>query len=479
MRYQPARGGILSRIVLVGPILAIGAVFGPYVLPQFGLRLEQLVIYPLALLVCLARPRVITHPKRVPMKICAVWLFILGMSIATSLTIGRAYTDFSIIAAGIDDYLLPVAAIGICVASVREAQKRDGETERMVMTTFWATDVLLCLNSLVGCLQLEWPLTPYLQVFWTSQEMGPTVRASDSALSVAELSLTNGRVTGIFNQPMESGLVYSVGVFAWFYCVVRKKSLNLIDIVLLSLLVVGGLLSASKLFLLVGLPAFALLVLHRWMIGATKLDARRIIAFGIAIVIIGGSLMAVYLVRSNEIWSGGQYLIDALAGSDVIASISGGRFSSNGESLMGTLVDRISNVSPIAGVGFGFLPAVDSAYIYAYMTAGVFGVGAIALLILMLVLPAFRRGGGAEKVRDIRGIYVALVLFCALSGLGAPVFTLNRASTVLWVALTLLLCQMTDSMAKAPPTASGTGVVTWPADTGFRGQTTPGWNHTS
>src|SRR5699024_551510 len=88
---------------------------------------------------------------------------------------------------------------------------------------------------------------PLLKPFWGTGEG-----------SVAENAMRMGRFTGIFNSPAEAGTMYSIAAVlaVWVY-----SHRLVIMYCLVTLITLGGVLSVSKVFLLIGLPIILLLFL--------------------------------------------------------------------------------------------------------------------------------------------------------------------------------------------------------------------------
>lgn len=123
----------------------------------------------------------------------------------------------------------------------------------------------------------------------------------------------------------------------------------------------------------------------------------------------------------------GNWLLSLTAGRIGLGAI-GGSFGG---------VKMVSAISSTYGAGFGFLDAVDSSYVWAYMVGGLIGLVLYALAWLALVICLNRAARRSGRVTVMR-MALAWSLLVLIGGIGAPVLTINRASTVLWIAYWLI-----------------------------------------
>ena len=105
--------------------LLILSIFGPYVLPGFGIRTEQFVIYPVCVMAIVFRFR----KARLPLDLIrpsVVWMVMLVTAAGMALSFGRPLTK---LLAGADDYLLPLAAL-IVISSCAPDQRKPRSLAR-------------------------------------------------------------------------------------------------------------------------------------------------------------------------------------------------------------------------------------------------------------------------------------------------------------------------------------------------------------
>ena len=71
--------------------------------------------------------------------------------------------------------------------------------------------------------------------------------------------------------------------------------------------------------------------------------------------------------------------------------ITAGRFDSGSDGVLRPLISEVYETSPVLGLGLGGMEVVDSAYVSAYMSAGMVGL-VLYLVVLGLLLKAAMRG---------------------------------------------------------------------------------------
>ncbi|HWE49179.1 MAG TPA: hypothetical protein VG273_05300 [Bryobacteraceae bacterium] len=397
----------------------IVAVFGPYVLKGFGIRTEQLVIYPLCLMALVLGCRNGALPRMLR-RASLVWLLLLMAGVAVSFWFSRPITK---ILAGADDYLLPVAAMIVlsgCFPDARRSRNGSDVGWKVCAAIEWC----LAANTGIEILEFLFPRFPsYLGLFWTG-----TIAAGERA--VGNYALDAQRLIGIFNQPMEQGVAYAVGLFCWLHRASLKPP-SLRDYLLLAALLVGGFGGTSKVFLFGALPVFVLC--YGPSVGHSRRRASRIMITAFAIVA-GSVAISYYSDAIAAIWPGSARITEMFQSENLIRGITAGRLSAKDDSVLQPLVSKVYETSPIFGIGFGGLDTVDSAYLSVYMSAGILG-----LLLYLVTLGVLLKSGMRRKSgRRPPGLWIATVMFVAGVGIGAPVLTLNRASTLIWCWLWVL-----------------------------------------
>ncbi len=405
-----------TAIVII--ILLIIASFGPY-LSSKGIRTEHVVIYllmPFACLVLFKREKTLLSYKYI-FGIFLTLVLILVWVLTVTFFTGQHISTYKLIA-DIENYLQPIAVIVIVAAFVKNFSLNS-----LCNLLYRASNVLIILLSLNAILAIIASVTDiynYLYLFYGSYED-----------SVAYLSMQMGRYNGIFNQPFESGLTYSMGIILWAYQITQKQKPSTIDYVLIVLLLVGGSLSVSKVFLLGGIPLFLIFliitkqlkVFFNWM--------------GL-IILIPLSVAAWSFITQ---WSGYNFMMRLFSyGSanmnvnDYIYLYTAGRFG--GDTTVKTIWTYVANESLFHGLGFASITgAIDNGYLLYFAQGGI-----VALLLFLLSLFILGRLS-LRNYANVEGKLLTIILLLIIgASMGAPVYTINRFSTILWTILPILCC---------------------------------------
>jgi hypothetical protein len=402
------------------PYLLVLSIFGPYVLSGFGLRTEQLVIYPLCLMVLLLRHKRPGLPRGLRRPVF-LWISILALGLAVSLWFGRPVSK---IFAGADDYLLPIAAIIVlssCVASSRRGDKGfDG------YQLCGAIHLVLLLNAFIECLEGAFPeIAQQLAWFWTG--------TTGTGQAVGWYALDAQRLLGIFNQPMEQGVAYGVGLFCWLYRAYVKPP-GARHYGLLAVLIFAGVIGTSKVFLFGALPLFVVCYAPSVAHGRRRAFRVTAMVLGIGLVLLAtwhyGSALA-------RLWPGSARIVEMYQDDNLMAGVTAGRLSTSEQGALRPLISKVYEASPFFGIGFGGLEAVDSAYVSVYMASGIAGLLLYAILLATLLQRAIVSWSG----NGLAWLGAATVVFIAAVGIGVPVLTLNRASTLMWCWLWIIASQ--------------------------------------
>lgn len=393
----------------------VAACFGPYVVG--GIRTEQAVIYALAIpagaYVFRQRPKPWFPPLLVWFSILLIALMV-GMDPPSS-----TRPSWAAFLAGADNMMLPIAAAMLALWLIAlNARPRSGDLLQklaaMVLT-------VLALNAILTVVQLTIATPAWLGMFWTSL-------GSVGLDTVAGKALTDGRISGVFNQPLESGLAYSVGgILAVYWLHYQVPRIRHIIIGILAIL--GGLLSVSKVFLFVGAPLAALLFIY-----LERHRTRRIVLALVATVPVLGLWL-------SSGWQGADRALglfnSLLEGRDrgAVEIFTAGRY---GEvNVLGAIYDRVALESPVLGFGAAGIPvASDSSYIQIMIVAGFVGLALYVLLLSILALSLRIARPSPSKATAI-----ALLTLSVVAGLGGATFTANRAGPLLVLGLVFALTQ--------------------------------------
>lgn len=417
MSVAPPRRTVLKRkptkesSSFLGSQLLVSAlilgVFGPYI--TGSIRSEQLVVYALAPLVVFTFVRL----RAWTAGILSAWIFTLVVVTLSHLLRDRGVTpwDSGSAVAAYDNLVLPLVVMLLIWTLVPPSG-----AERALRTASKLIAALAALNALVAVASSVLPsLVSFLYPFWSAE-------AGDSG-SVGELAMTMGRFSGIFNQPAEAGLVYSVAAVLAVWAFAQQRALMYL---MLGLVTVGGMLSVSKVFLLVGLPvAIVLLLLTQKIAGWVG-------------IFLAGGLLTILLGTASffQEWTGLDYLTRLLEipeNQSILQFYTAGRWT-EGSSVM-EVTDFVLGASPLFGMGIaGLVVPYDSLWTEAVVLGGVLMALAMVVVLVTLLL-AF------TKIQDksLRLMSYAFWAVVVGASFGIPALTANRAATIVWVVAALLV----------------------------------------
>lgn len=385
----------------------VAACFGPYVMADWGLRTEQVVVYwlaiPSAVIVARSMPR---HLWPVP------WLWIALTAIVTIHGLDPpSPVDFDGAAyiAGIDNFVLPLAGGLVALRWCLRGWTTNGviSTITRVLVPLLAANTLLMVISTYAEMSL-------VQHWWTAS-------SPEGVTTVAGRAASLGRLTGTFNQPLEAGLAYSVGgllAVYWF----KKNPITAVGIAATATMFAGGLLTTSKVFVVLGLPVALLLLL--WL-ERGKLHSTVVGVVTAVVPLLG--------VLSWNQWQGVDRLIGMLTFEvgqrSAVDYYTAGRFGAEGT--LSRVVKQVMEDSPMFGFGPVGLPgAYDSAYVQILVIGGIVGLGLYASVFALLGMGHWGWPASPEK-----SLSVALLILAICAGVGTPTITANRAGTLIVVCL--------------------------------------------
>lgn len=402
-------------------ILLCIAAFGPYVIPQAGVRVEHFVIYGSFLYVLIFRMNV-KWDKNI-FLLMALWLAVLFWILAVSLR-NLSWAPAYSLGAALDNFIQPIALITVICAAVARLD-RAGRLNLLRVAGI-AVIAMLCLNSFISILSVFYNTEPFLQYFVVLNEAGCNVMQS---------AVSMGRFSGIFNQPFENGVAYSIGLLAWVYLATTSRRISSIGWIALILLIIGGFLSVSKVFILGGFP---LSMLYWFWIALSQGRIRKSTLLG---GIIWGLAGVAGINLLTESWFGLEHLLrlfnlDSI-NADPILLFTGGRFGAEAPSVT-PMFAEIWSESPVIGFGVPLQgPAVFDNECLEFFTYG--GIVGIAFYIAILAVIFRFALHGLRTDPEPGRLLMALWILIVGAGLGAPVLTINRASILLWVILVIIL----------------------------------------
>lgn len=421
--------------VLIAVVLI--SAFGPYLVSSF--RVEHFVIYPLAAAAVLLRWRtIIDRALGSGLTLFGSWflLLLLGVIGMQALPATAPRWEYGSFPAGVDTVLLPFLVVLIMVGFAPRPT-----TAASLWFACRIIAVLGVLNGMLSVITMLIPdLTVLLRPFWGAEGTDDTV---------ADAAMEMGRFSGVFNQPAEAGLFYSLAALSAI-AVYAGAPLKLWPTLLV--ITVGGMLTVSKVFLFVGLP---IALIYLFMQGSL---IERLSRIAVVTVLAVGIFSAPFI----QTWSGLEYLLRfADAGEQsVLELFTAGRWN-EGSTLLGVF-EYIYHASPLVGVGFrGLAVPYDSAWAEIVVFTGFLGVGLLIVGYLSLLVYSFLLKNAAARAY---GLVLSVVLIGASFGISS--LTLNRVSVLAWVVIGVIICLPKGETEQEPETRKVAPGTIWSGGSG-------------
>ncbi|MBW3466409.1 hypothetical protein [Arthrospiribacter ruber] len=399
------------------PNLFVISSFGIY-LTSFGLRFEHILVYTF-LLYCILELVFLKKSKQSSILIKVSFVFIIFMAYAYLLGSLNGSNILSKYVIGqIDRFTLGFSAFFVVYYFFRNQSISFLEQSLSGISKF-----LIVLCAIVSVLTIYSMLTGNVSIFSKFQPAADELRGN-----VSLRSLKMGRYTGIFGSPFESGLMYSLALFAYGY-LRRINQHNFYYNTFTILIVAGGILAVSKAFIL-GILLFLIFVFD-------FSNPKKLVSsfFGV-MVLVTVTYFSIMLIAPN--WSGFDRLNRLLVpdqSDDVLRTYSGTRFSETGEGTIQTRYELVVESLPF-GKGFGNYGVVDNAYLEILLIGGLLWFFLFVGMKLKLLIYFY-------KFKDWKGrvFFCQLMIYTVIASLGAPVITKNRFSVVFFtfIAIALLL----------------------------------------
>jgi hypothetical protein len=408
--------------------IVTAAAFGPYILG--GIRTEQLAIYSSLIAAVLLGLLLRCPSPALPLQ--GIWLAIVAVVAIVGQWPPLNTTSYPTgsLSAGMDNFFAPMALLILVpiwsqMAPARLLLRVVGKIVVCAMSINAAIAIVCFLRS-----DTDW--LHFLPRFWSAQ---------GATQSVAARAITNLRYTGVFNQPSEAGIAYGLSIFLLLYLLADSARFRPVLLSLTgALLVVGGLLTGSKVFLVGGVPV-GLLIHLRTQRGRGRSVATGIVAIGTYIAVSGigwlPSFASLYISKSLSSADSGR-----------IHTLTAGRLGTAGSLL--PVARSVLRASPLYGLGGAGLTApYDSAWLEVLVVGGLVGVMLLAAFYVALFVRWFRvRHALAPEVARLGA---ATLLMATVASIGVPAFTANRSGTLLLIVLGLTLVP-----AHAPASERGT-----------------------
>lgn len=402
----------LERFYYKLPLILIICSFGTYISINLGLRVEHLVIYPfisIYLLISILKQRSIIKNQ---FMIFSVWFLASCFMIIRTIMGDTSGIKITRIIAELENFIQPLLIMSFFMFITIKFKKEQAK-DRLIKVSKLLI-IMLLLNTIWSLMNIFIDFSFINIYFWGGVE------------SVSSRAMTNGRYSGIFNQPMEAGIAYSIGIFAWLYLNENEKMTKFKNIFILFMMIVGGLLTVSKVFLFGGVPLFSIGVLLN----------KKVWKLLLPFLVFGGMLgYGVYSLLSNT-WIGFSYLFRFFGSSEnIITLLTAGRFGEQSQQAM--LFEKVWKENALFGSGFGLNDVYDSGFFHFFANGGIVGLIFYILILsvfVILTIEVMIRYKNQSETKFFIGLSV-LILGVSF---GAPVLTLNRVSLILWVFIGLL-----------------------------------------
>lgn len=392
--------------------------FGPIIVQKLNLRLDQFFIYSSFIFLIIKSPKSTFAFNRNLLLFTTPFVFMAIYSTVISI-INLDQTSIKNILSGLENFIQP--AVLFLILNFLYLQQNKSEIIKNLHLIFDTLVLLLCLNSLFMILSVYYDYSNIYNLFKPNQAF-----VKDTTHLV--------RQSGIFDQPVESGLIYSIALILWLYLSALKykikTSVSIFEMTKLFLIVSGGLISISKTFLFVGSPLFFLMCLFFSKSKGKILQFAAIFSFSIFFLLSvapwpGSSMFLGYFTPKNyttdsalSILSGSRYNLSASSG--------------NGITFQSGILDNSVDIyqKHFFGKGITKYMALDNGLLEFFSYAGLLGVLSFLYLIFLIFFTTRRLHHIDKKM----AIYIfAISVLIVVANLGSPVFTMNRVSIPIWI----------------------------------------------
>lgn len=417
----------------------LACVFGPYLVG--GIRTEQLALYGSAVVALVFFRREVLRALPTGWLVLALWA-----AYAATAAVGGIFFESSLdvgsgsLVAGLDNAILPLATMTVAGVWTRllPVPVLLRVTSWVVVGAMAINGALALLTSFVGVDSL-----PLLPRFWA---------AGGSGITVAELAGQLGRYSGIFNQPAEAGVAYCLAAFCLIYLMRSGTGVpRRVWVAAWVLIIVGGLMTLSKVYVLGGVLISAVLILTR------RPHRASLSASAVVTVLVMSALGAVgWLGTWGASGMFGWYVLSVRAGDSWAYTLSAGRFGSSGEEhagmgMGGSGTDDLSQPGGLMELGHAVLKdhpwfglgadgaavSYDSTWIEAIIVAGSVGAALLVAVHVVLLVRWIRLRSSLS--REEWRLAAAVVILAWGSSFGMPSLTGNRESSLMWILLSLLI----------------------------------------
>jgi len=389
--------------------------FGPYIYPSKGIRLEHIIIYSFLIIICL------TNSIRIKKNSNLGFLLFTLVTIIIIPFFSYALLDKSIsnnlAISQFENYFQPLSIFLICISTLHASNYyKIKECLDFVIKIFV---IFMAIHTMFILIATQLFPDSLVLNFFTGQRV-ITELTWETSMNASELAQSAGRYSGVFTQVFEAGYAYALALISWAYLVNNNFPSMKYKYVALLLICIGGIMTYSKVFLVLGLLSFVVIIRNTLLLRYLSV----FFLLGIVTSLFNLEIFSkgfIYLTR----------LIFIEEGYSVFDIYTSGRFVSDSNIWIG-MWDVILN-SPFYGYGYGSIQTSDFSLYEVISLGGLIGV--LANLFLFFILFFIN---AKIKDRAIKRYYFYILLVTILSSLAAPVITANRVSVVFWILTSLI-----------------------------------------
>ncbi len=405
--------------------LAIISSFGPYIVPSLGLRFDQLIIYGLFIFLLLS------NNLKLPRSSLSLAIFFLLFALFLSPFFNAINSQYilsqTLLVAQIENYFQPIATF-LVFFSLMPSHKDD--LDKIMKYGLELILWLLALNTLLSIYIFLNPETALVNIFTGTKIIGDW--EAFGSLTNAELNLTTGKFAGIFSQTFIVGFAYSLGLLVWGFLYKNNEYLDYKKILVLIFILIGGVMSFSKVFLVIGLPLFLLFM---------GLKMTLILIFTFSSFVLFLTLYNPALFEFISDYEAMKYVYRLLNGfsGDFFNIYTSGRFSSDSLIVSGIIEALIAH--PFFGYGYGSIETSDFSIYEVIVLGGYVGLLSYLLIMLTLTIPIFT----LHSLRD-KYFYSFFMCLLVISSIAAPILTANRISILIWFIISITFAKISKPL---------------------------------
>ncbi len=401
--------------------------FGFYLTSAPGIRLDQILVYMLTLILI---PQFLLKVSEEKFNKWVLSLFFVYLAIVVLVLVRSSFNVHEDILGTLQEVEALLQTLCVMFLIIIGLQgKNHGQISELISSSLFLCLVMLSLNTFLVLGSLFFDLWPLIKIL-SGQSAIPMMESK-----VWLRTINAGRPVGVFNMPFESGLAYSLGLLLYVYMAANshRRPRKFFRAILVALVIVGGWMSGSKVFLFLGIP-LSLMYLLVWWIFYEKRKGVQLISSIVALVMLLFVFFALTSFQEVGLMSS-LFKTDYLQEKPALQVISGGRFGKNTQTKIEMHFLEAWD-QRYFGQGIPLNYAVDNAYLQMFAYGGF---TTLFLYFLWLALPVIF---SLQVLKYKPGESLLIIMLVALavgSGMGAPVLQINRVSILLCCFLFMLV----------------------------------------